>query len=395
MIKSKNILFSLGLLYFFSIFCAPKISDSATTSLKIKAQSILKEQILKEADWVLKQEVITVTNASSPRSAGGKNDFYSEGDYWWPDNENPNGPYIQKDGLTNPDNFVAHRLAMIRFSKIIGALASAYKITGDIQYVKQSEIHLNAWFVNTQTMMNSNLQYAQAIKGKFTGRGIGIIDTIHLMDVAQGVIVMQNKLNYKNFSAIKTWFTNYLSWLMTNQNGKDEMNAKNNHGTCFVMQVASFAKLTGDNHLTKFCSNRFKEVLLPNQMAENGSFPLEMSRTKPYGYSIFNLDAMVSLCQILSTKNDNLWEYTTRDGKNIKKAIEFLHPYIEDKSKWTLKPDVMYWDEWPVAQPSLLFGSLAYNQKEWFTTWSKLDHDPKVQEVIRNIAIKYPIIWID
>jgi hypothetical protein len=394
MLRNKKIFFLLGLLYAFGISCAPKIIDTSISS-KLNAQSILKEQILKEADKALKEEPITVTNASSTRSAGGKNDFYSEGDYWWPDPENPNGPYIQKDGLTNPDNFVAHRLAMIRFSKIIGALASAYKITGNTKYVKQAQIHLIAWFVNKETMMNPNLQYAQAIKGKFTGRGIGIIDTIHLMDVAQGVIIMENKLDSKNVSGIKTWFTNYLSWLMTNQNGKDEMNAKNNHGTCFVMQIASFAKLTGDNQLIKFCSDRFKQVLLPDQMAENGSFPLEMARTKPYGYAIFNLDAMVSLCQILSTKEDNLWEYKTPDGKNIKTAIEFLYPYIEDKSKWTLKPDVMYWNDWPVAQPSLLFGSLAYSQKEWFATWSKLEHDPKVQEIIRNIAIKYPIIWIN
>ena len=65
----------------------------------------------------------------SPRSAGGKHDFFSEGDYWWPDPTNPNGPYIQRDGMTNPDNFVEHRRAMIRLSLVVPALAAAYKLT--------------------------------------------------------------------------------------------------------------------------------------------------------------------------------------------------------------------------------------------------------------------------
>jgi hypothetical protein len=41
--------------------------------------------------------------------------------------------------------------------------------------------------------MNPNLQYAQAIKGVATGRGIGIIDTIQLMEVVQGLEVMETR----------------------------------------------------------------------------------------------------------------------------------------------------------------------------------------------------------
>ena len=391
----KTILKSILIALVFSLFgCAPKM-NLTNLNLKKQMELVLKKQILDEAAWAMQQEPITVSATFCPRSAGGTNDFYSEGDYWWPDSKNPEAPYIQKDGLTNPENFVAHRLAMIRFSKIIGALASAYKITGNTEYVQKAKTHLNAWFVNEQTKMNPNLQFAQAIKGRFTGRGIGIIDTIHLMEVAQGTLVIQDKFDSESLFQIKKWFSDYLSWMMNSANGKEEMSAKNNHGTCFVMQVASFAKLTGDKSLMEFCSNRFKEVLLPNQMAENGSFPLELARTKPYGYSIFNLDAMTTICQILTTKKDNLWQYNTADGKNIKTAIAYLQPYIADKSKWALVPDIMYFNDWPVAQPSLLFGAIAYNKNDWFDTWKALEHQPKVQEVIRNLAIKNPIIWVE
>lgn len=362
--------------------------------IKEKATAALKSIVMEEAAWAITQAPVTVTAQSSSRSAGGKNDFYSEGDYWWPDPKDPNAPYIQKDGLTNPDNFVAHRLAMIRFSKIIGALASAYKITGDKKYVQQAAIHLEAWFINPLTLMNPNLQYAQAIKGRFTGRGIGIIDTIHLMEVAQGILVMQDVMRSAIVSGSKKWFSSYLGWLMSHPYGKTEMEALNNHGTCFVMQVASFAKLIDDQDLLSFCRNRYKTVLLPEQMAADGSFPREMSRTKPFGYAIFNLDAMATICQILSTKTDNLWLYKTKDGRSIKFAISYLSPFVENKGEWPLKPDVMYWEEWPVAQPFLIFGAHAYQQKLWFDLWLKLEHQPKVEEVIRNLPIRNPLIWL-
>ena len=366
-------------------------------NLQKQAIKVLRNHILTEAAWALQQQPLTVTSQVSPRSAGTKHDFFSEGDYWWPDQKNPEGPYIQKDGMTNPENFVAHRLAMIRFSRIIGSLASAYKITGDEKYVRHALLHLKAWFTDPATLMNPSLNYAQAIKGRHTGRGIGIIDTIHLMEVAQGVIIMQEAraFNSSDLAGIKNWFAQYLTWLTTHQYGKDEMNAANNHGTCWVMQVAAFARLTGNEDVLKFCRERYKTVLLPNQMAADGSFPQELRRTKPYGYSLFNLDAMTMICQILSTPSDNLWQYQTADGRSIKKGIEYLHPYVADKSKWPFKQDVMYWENWPVAHPFHVMGAIRFSNDEWFRTWQKLDHDPQVEEVIRNLPIRNPVIWFN
>lgn len=359
------------------------------------AETVLKKQIMTEAAWAMKQEPITVTASFCPRSAGGKHDFFSEADYFWPNPKNPEGPYINRDGVTNPDNFVEHRKAMIRLSKIIGALASAYKLTGDKKYVKQAVIHLKAWFINPETLMNPNLLFAQAVKGKFTGRNYGIIDSIHLMEVAQGVIVMENAIDPEITVGVKKWFADYINWLMTSKPGIQEKLTKNNHSTCWAMQVASFAKLCNNKAVLDSIRTRYKTVLLPNQMATDGSFPLEMSRTKPYGYSIFNLDAMTMLCQILSTPQDNLWDFETPDGKSIKKGINYLYPFVADKSKWTLKPDVMYWNNWPVAQPLLLFGANAYQRNDWFQTWKKLDHDPQVEEVIRNLPVRHPLIWFN
>ena len=357
----------------------------------------LKGPVMTEAAWAMQQTPVTVTATHSPRSAGGLHDFYSEGDYWWPNPASVDSPFVQKDGQTNPANFTAHREAMIRLSRIIGSLASAYTLTRDKKYVQQALSHVRAWFVDSATMMNPDLQFAQAIKGRATGRGIGIIDTIHLMEVVEGLDAMtgSDSMDAVLLDNVKAWFSRYLLWLTTHQYGRDEMNAANNHGTCWVMQVAAFAKFTGDGKLLDFCRERYKTVLLPNQMAADGSFPLELKRTKPYGYSLFNLDAMATICQLLSVPGNDLWHYSTPDGRTIEKGIAFMAPYIADKSKWRYAHDVMHWEEWPVAQPALVFGAVAFDRGDWLDTWKRLDHAPAGDEVIRNLPVRHPLIWFD
>jgi hypothetical protein len=128
-------------------------------------------------------------------------------------------------------------------------------------------------------------------------------------------------------------------------------------------------------------------------MEQNGSFPLELARTKPYGYSIFNLDAIAIICQILSTSTGNLWEFAV-GGRTMKKGIEFLYPYIRSKKSWPYRKDIMYWEHLPVAQPFLLFGALAFEESAWFETWERLDHDPQNKEVLRNLPVRNPLLWI-
>jgi hypothetical protein len=370
---------------------------AGASGVRFKLPEAEQAYIVETADAYLDSLPYSITIQRCERSAGGPNDFYSEGDYWWPDPDNPGGPYIRRDGQTNPDNFVAHRLAMIRLSRVVGMLTSAYILTGDKKYVARVQDHLVAWFVNSATRMNPHMLYAQAIKGRVTGRGIGIIDTIHLVEVARAVKVLQNApgLSPEVITGTKQWFRDFLHWISTHPYGIEERDWSNNHATCWAMQAAAFADLVDDDEMPDFCRKRFKEVLLPDQMAPNGSLPRELERTKPYGYSLFNLDAMATLCQILSTPDDNLWEYVTPDGKSMRKGLEFIYPYIVDKSKWPYEHDVMYWDEWPVRHPSLLFAAFAYNNEGYLKTWQTLEGYPTTMEVLRNLPIRHPLLWIE
>jgi len=165
--------------------------------------------------------------------------------------QNADGPYIQRDGMSNADNFVEHRRYLMRLIVQVSALVAAWRLTHKVHYAKHAARHLRAWFLEEHTRMNPHLKSAQAINGRVTGRGIGIIDTIHLVEVARAIELLAGSraLSQTELRGIKQWFTNYLNWLTTDPYGLEEREAKNNHGTCWVMQVAAFAHLTRSHEL--------------------------------------------------------------------------------------------------------------------------------------------------
>jgi alginate lyase len=353
-------------------------------------------RVLQATDRYLNEPPITITASRALRSAGGLHDYFSEGDYWWPDPKHPDGPYIQRDGESNPANFDDHRKALRRLSVQVPALVAAWTLTHEPRYSQHAAKHLRAWFVSADRRMNPNLRYSQAIHGIATGRSIGIIDTIHLVEVARAIERLDGAPGWtsEDARAARAWFAEYLQWLTTDPFGIQERDATNNHGTCWVMQAAAFAHLTGNAGVQQYCRDRFRTVLVPHHMAADGSFARELGRTKPYGYSLFNLDAMATIAQILSTPKDNLWTFELPDGRGMRRAMEFMVPFIRNKKAWPKPPDVMYDEAWPMRQPSLLFAGLALNRPDYVDLWSTLPADSHVDEVVRNFFIRQPLLWI-
>jgi endo-1,4-beta-xylanase len=55
----------------------------------------------------------------------------------------------------------------------------------------------------------------------------------------------------------------------------------------------------------------------------------------------------------------------------------------------------MYWDEWPVRHPSLLFAGLKFGEADYLSTWESLKADPTTFEVLRNLPLRHPLLWVD
>ena len=354
-----------------------------------------RNRIFLAAEKYLTARPATITAFPTSKSPGGPHDFFSEADYFWPDPKNPNGPYISRDGLSNPNIFKDHRRAMIGLSIQMPALTVAWLVTGDARYVRHAGDHLRAWFVDRETRMNSNLEYAQGVHGAATGRSYGIIDTLHLVEVARAATFLgREALSEQEADAVRQWFRDYLHWMITSEKGQQERHALNNHATCWALQASEYARMIGNDSVRDDLRAWFTDTLLVEQVGKDGSFPRELARTKPYSYSIFNFDVMAGLAQSLKGPMPDLATYTLPDGRGLCTVAQFLYPYIKDKSNWPYAKDVQYFDALPVRSPGLLFAGLACHKPDYISLWKTLNPDPSDAEVIRNYPIRQPLLWI-
>jgi hypothetical protein len=355
------------------------------------------ELIVHQAEQSLHVPTLQITDHRAPYSEGGPHDYYSNGDYWWPNPDTQDGlPYVRRDGESNPGNFSQHRVTLRAMRTHVARLAGAYRVTGDERFASKAVQLLRSFFLDEGTRMNPHLLYAQAIPGVCPGRGIGIIDTLHLIDIPFAVQALRgsSSLTAEVEAGLVDWFSRYLHWMSTHEYGIQEQNEPNNHGICWFEQAAAFARFSGDETMLAFCRENFKTKLLPRQMATDGSLPRELKRTKPYAYSIFALDNLVTLCHLLSRPDDDLWEFALADGRGIKRGLDYLTPYLMDKMSWPYQPDVEEHEHWPVAMSFMLFAGLAYESSGLLRLWQTLERDPASQEVRRNMAIRQPLLWL-
>lgn len=359
------------------------------------AQLIETGQIIKEADCFLRQKPVHITSAVAPESQGGPHDYYSSGDYWWPNPDSENGlPYVKRDGETYPGIFMAHRHILRTMRRAVTHLAAAWHITGNTAYADAAAKWLRAFFLDDETRMAPHLRYAQAIPGICDGRGIGIIDTMHLIDVPAAISMLSSMLSPSDYQGLTAWFQAYANWLNTHPNGIEEREWFNNHAVAWYAQAAAFARFIGDESMLTFCRNRYTAQLLRQQMAPNGSFPAELSRTKPYYYASMALDGMAMVCLLASTQQEDIWMSQLEDGRSLRKGIDYLLPFLEKKADWPYPPDIEHFDALPVAMPFMLFAGLRYKDTRLLTLWRTLDQHSPNEEIRRSIGIRCPYLYL-
>jgi hypothetical protein len=298
-----------------------------------------------QADGYLTQGPWTVMDKPQTAPSGDKHDYISEAPYWWPTKpltaDNPWGcPYVQKDGVRNPaiDTITDHAERGQMFNAVY-SLTLAWYYTGKSAYAERAALDLRTWFVDPATRMNPSLNFTQFIPCKVDGRGIGIIDfSQQFTDVLDAAAILDTGApgwTSADRTGLTTWDSQFLSWLQTSQNGKDEAAATNNHGSFFDMQEAALALATGQQALAKTIVQTAETKRLDVQLTADGSQPLELTRTTSYHYSNFNLLALTRLAQIGQHVGVDLWHHTTPTGGNLLKSVDFVVPAATGAAAWT------------------------------------------------------------
>jgi hypothetical protein len=315
-----------------------------------------------------------MTKAVTPPS-GDKHDYMSQAPYFWPDPSKKDGlPYIRRDGERNPEiNKISDHQSMDRMVSAVFTLALAYHIKGEERYAAKAIEILRAWFLDPKTRMNPNLEYGQGIPGITTGRGIGLIETRGLTRVvdAIGLLDGSKALTEVDRRELENWFANFLDWMQTSIKGREENAAKNNHGTYYDVQTASFALFLGKTTLARTILETAKKKRIALQIEPDGRQPLELVRTRAWSYSVANLDGLTQLATLGEIVGVDLWNFKTSDGRSIRSAFDFLYPFSIGE-KWKHQQ----LGEW---QPQILFPLMRRAAREY--------KDDKFKAMIAKVPI--------
>jgi hypothetical protein len=304
---------------------------------KDQNSSAMLSALLQQADSMLAMKPVSVMDKAFTPESGNKHDYMSQAPYFWYDSSKPNGrPYLRRDGERNPEIYkITDRTYLGKLDNACRVLSLAWYFTGNEKYAAKATALLQTWFIDEATKMNPNLNFGQAVPGINSGRGIGIIETISLTGIADaaGLLAGSKAWTKTNDEAVKKWYAQYLDWMLTSKNGREEHAAKNNHGTWYFAQAIDFALFTGNRPKATELITESK-IRLDSQLTPEGKQPLELERTNGLGYSTMDLHGWFTVATLAGKTGVDLWNYKTSKGAGIQTAFDWLLPYAMGEQPW-------------------------------------------------------------
>jgi Alginate lyase len=354
-----------------------KVLAEQKASIANNKNSVLATKAKNNADSAMKEGPFSVMQKDRTPPSGNKHDYMSQAPYFWADPKSPTGlPYIQRDGERNPEiEKISDHNNIGKMAKTARTLALAYYLTGNQVYADRAALILRTWFLDPETYMRPNLEFGQAIPGVNTGRSIGIIETPSLTSVvdAVGLLAGSKSWGIDDQKKMTAWFADYLKWLQGSEHGRKESKAANNHGTYYDMQVADFAFFVGDRELAKQILLQAETKLIASQVEPDGRQPLEMARTRSLSYSVMNLRGLINLAYLGDQVGLDLWHFETKDGRSIRKALDYLVPYAQGEKKWERQQITDF--KLPELVPEFLRAAAAYKNPTYAEIATKIEGD--------------------
>lgn len=245
------------------------------------------------------QSPIVVTDKKTTL-APDKHYYYSIGPYWWPDPQNPDGPYINQDGSINPEYYDYDAQVLIDFVDRCELLSIAYFFTENDKYYDAFVRQLRAWFVDEETLMYPNFEYSQVIKGHYNNKGRGKIEAYEFVDLIESIrmVSLIRPIERNTLVEVQKWFDTFADWL-ENAYGPTMRRIQNNVTLAYDVMLTDMYMFAGQNKKAKAIARTFAKRRIKTQINENGEQPAELVRASSVTYSIFNLNHILDYCYIV------------------------------------------------------------------------------------------------
>lgn len=296
------------------------------------------KRLLELADKLLDTAPLSVMDKRCTPPSGDKHDFFSIGNYAWPNPDTPDGlPYISRDGHRNPEaqdeTFDKKNYGATVFRSGLFSLAWFY--SGDEKYAAKAAQLLRVWFIDPATRMNPSLNYASGQPGVADGRPVGIIEGVVLIEMLDHVKLLSTSKSWtkEDDAALKLWFETFTTWLIESPFGKKEASMRNNHSTWHAAQVAAYSLYTGNLAQAKQAIEKAR-VEIGKQIDADGSMPHELKRNRSLMYSIYGLRPLAVLARAADALGEDLWHYKSENGRGLRLAFDFLAPYLAKDKQW-------------------------------------------------------------
>lgn len=291
------------------------------------------QPFLEKADSILPLPPLSVMDKETIPPSGNPHDYMSQARYFWPDPSKSDGlPYINRDGVTNPEIYKLDRNRLGETADRITKLAVAYYLTGEERYAEKAVALIKVWFLDKNTRMNPNLEYAQMIPGHNGGKGrcYGLLDTYSFVEMVSALPLLEKSKAFtpKDQKALRNWFSRLTEWMLTSPQGIEESQQANNHSTAYDAQLMAFALYSRRRDMAMKVAKEVADKRIFTQIEPDGKQPQELWRTLSYGYSQYNLTHLLDILEIADIYQLDMGDIVSDDGRSVEKALEFLAQYI-------------------------------------------------------------------
>ncbi|KAI9105518.1 chondroitin AC/alginate lyase [Phlyctochytrium arcticum] len=302
-------------------------------------------------------------------------DFYSLSPFWWPNNLTATKlPYVRLPNNLNPDVLeVQDANYLVQFLQDVFYTGLAYFLTGDEVTASTGIKRLEAWFVNNQTRMNPNLQWAEIVRGRepipgvvpgaveavpgvVTGTTVSVEDEDvwdHIPDgwpgkpagvtrrqfpavakgwntltpvngsmmvmselpyLLDGIILLTRSPSFPatSLSIVQDWLKSYLKWIQTSTLAAYERSRPDYRGIWLDVQEAALYLYTGNLTAANLVMIRSAERVAA-AMDEQGRITVEMAKPGSWFASVSYLHGLFTLGQMSrqSSLPIDLFSFTT------------------------------------------------------------------------------------